>query len=394
MSWKNELQDASFRGIYFECSTIKDAVSKAQAIHQAPFSDEASIEDVGKDPRKISINAIFTGNTYKADSDQLIDALNSRGSGVLIHPIYGMCNASVANYSIDHEADNVNACTINIEFIVGKEQQNFFTPVTVNQNITDTKSIIAAPATALQSELAQLNNEDSDHLFHIVNRIRTGINTARTYLNLAKQNIDDMLSPPSYITAFVDDLGQLLTFDTNISALTKWRDLSKRITRFSTLFENDEKTTLQQTWRACVISSHVSLAQTIIQQTRTELSHNQTASSFTPLELALVRQSVRKAIQQAINEERRTTASLTLINTQQIQVYKNLADEIHLQIQELIEQRPPLTTTTITLPCTLHWLAHQLYGDYTRANEIQRLNPRLNNPALLLKGMELNVYAR
>ena len=78
----------------------------------------------------------------------------------------------------------------------------------------------------------------------------------------------------------------------------------------------------------------------------------------------------------------------------QIQVYKQLADQIHLQIQELIEVRPPITTTKVLVPCTLHWLAHALYGDMDRADEIRRLNPDLQNPAILRTGMELTVYAR
>lgn len=42
----------------------------------------------------------------------------------------------------------------------------------------------------------------------------------------------------------------------------------------------------------------------------------------------------------------------------------------------------------------MHWLAHQLYQDFTRAEEIRRLNPDLQNPASLLGGMEITIYAR
>lgn len=53
-----------------------------------------------------------------------------------------------------------------------------------------------------------------------------------------------------------------------------------------------------------------------------------------------------------------------------------------------------MTKTVITVPCTLHWLAHFLYEDMSRANEIRQLNPNLVNPAALRPGMELIVYAR
>lgn len=37
--------------------------------------------------------------------------------------------------------------------------------------------------------------------------------------------------------------------------------------------------------------------------------------------------------------------------------YKALADQVHLQIQALIDVRPNLTKATILVPCTMHWLS-------------------------------------
>ena len=118
-------------------------------------------------------------------------------------------------------------------------------------------------------------------------------------------------------------------------------------------------------------------------------------TSLTPIDLAVIRQTARQSIQAAINTERELVATdLKATAVSQIQVYKETADQLHLQIQALIEIRPPVTKTVITVPCTLHWLAHFLYEDMSRANEIRQLNPNLVNPAALRPGMELVVYAR
>lgn len=395
MAWKDDLQDASFRGVPFECISTKDAVSRSQAIHQAPYSDEALIEDMGKDPRKISIQAVFTGEDYKAESDNLIIALDETGSGELIHPIYGICTASVLSHNVDHDAENVDTCYISIEFILGKDQQKtFFVPVATVDSI-DTTTIIDAPATALETALEQLKNADKNQFFTVVNNIRNGINTARSYLNLAKATIEDILSPADYIVGLVDDLSQLVTFDTSISAISKWRDLAKRISRFSNLFTDDDSPTqLKQLWTATQVASTVAVTQQIVASIQADMVAGNEVS-LTPIDLAVIRQQNRQVIQAAINTEReQTDDALQLTSVTQIQIYKDVADQLHLQIQELIETRPPITTTTILVPCTLHWLAHQLYEDYTRADEIRRLNPNLQNPAVLLKGMELTVYAR
>lgn len=397
MAWKDDLQDASFRGVPFECITTKDAVSKSQAIHQAPYSDEAIIEDMGKDPRKISIQAVFTGENYKAELDNLLLALDETGTGELIHPIYGLCIASVLSYSVDHDAENVDACYVSIEFVLGKDQQrNLFVPVTTVESI-DTAAIIDAPSDALETTLEQLENTDTNQFFTVVTAIRNGINAARSYLNLGKNTINDLLSPANYIVGLVDDISQLVTFDTSISAISKWRDLIKRIDRFNSLFSDDDTpTALNQLWTAAKVASTVAVTQQIIDNVKTEMVAGNEVS-LTPLDLAVIRKQNRQVIQSAINTERERTQTeddLQLTSITQIQVYKDVADQIHLQIQELIETRPPITTTTVIVPCTLHWLAHQLYEDYTRASEIRRLNPNLQNPAVLQKGQELTVYAR
>lgn len=36
MGWQTDLQDASFRGVQFECTSTSDSIAKALAIHQAP----------------------------------------------------------------------------------------------------------------------------------------------------------------------------------------------------------------------------------------------------------------------------------------------------------------------------------------------------------------------
>lgn len=394
MGWATELQDASFRGIQFECTSTNDAVSKALSIKQAPYSNDAEIEDMGNNPHDISINAIYSGEDYKTWLDALEAALLATGSGELIHPIHGIMQVHVVDYSVDHNAENYDACTIAIKFIQAKDKKReLFVPVAVPVEIY-TEDIIDAPASALEQHLKKLEILNQNEFFDTVTNIRNGINTFRAGLNLAKTTIDNILSPAQFIVGLVDDVSQLVTFDSNISALSKWRDLVNRVQRFEKLFQNDDSPAqLQQAWRATQIASTVAITQKVIEAARLELAEN-TETSLTPIDLAVIRQKNRQSIQAAIADEREVSVELNDVSVSQIQVYKTVADQLHLQIQELIEIRPPVTKTIILVPCTLHWLAHQLYEDMSRANEIRRLNPDLVNPAVLQVGMELTVYAQ
>ena len=415
MGWKDDLQDASFRGVQFECTSTNDSASKSLAIKQAPYSNKASVEDMGNNPLKISIEAIFSGENYKIEMDALWAALVATGSGELIHPVHGVMQVYAESYQIGHVAEEVDACKISIEFLQAEDKERpLFIHIAVPVSIP-LYSIPDSPVTALQSVLKKLQQFNPNKFFSFVNKIRDGISAARQFLGTVKGAIENVLSP-DWIVGLIDDATRLATFDTNISAISKWRDVFKRVQRFEKLFQNDDDTpkVMQQTWRAVQVATAVAVTQQVVATVRKEMAENKTVS-FTPVELAVIRQANRKLIQQAINSERALIAAATaaqnnnagitveddapaseliFIAMTQIQVYKQLADQIHLQIQELIEVRPPITTTKVLVPCTLHWLAHSLYGDMDRADEIRRLNPDLQNPAVLRTGMELTVYAR
>ena len=415
MGWKDDLQDASFRGVQFECTSTNESGSKSLAVKQAPYSNKANVEDLGNNPLKISIEAIFSGENYKIEMDALWAALVATGSGELIHPVHGVMQVYAESYQIGHVAEEVDACKISIEFLQAEDKERpLFIPIAVPVSIP-LYSIPDSPVTALQSVLKKLQQFNPNKFFSFVNKIRDGISAARQFLGTVKGAIENVLSP-DWIVGLIDDATRLATFDTNISAISKWRDVFKRVQRFEKLFQNDDDTpkVMQQTWRAVQVATAVAVTQQVVATVRKEMAENKTVS-FTPVELAVIRQANRKLIQQAINSERALIAAATAaqnnnagINVEddapaselifiamtQIQVYKQLADQIHLQIQELIEVRPPITTTKVLVPCTLHWLAHSLYGDMDRADEIRRLNPDLQNPAVLRTGMELTVYAR
>ncbi|ENX20198.1 hypothetical protein F892_03121 [Acinetobacter vivianii] len=395
MGWKDDLQDASFRGVKFACTLTSDSGSKTLAIKQAPYTNKAKIEDMGNNPDRIQIDAIFEGDNYKVFLEALLAAIKATGPGELIHPIYGLKNVYVDNHSVNHVADEINFCRVSLSFVEAESKDRpLFIPVSTTAKL-DSKKIIDSPLKTLEKELDNLKRTNPNNFFTVVNNIRKGINTARQYVGLVKKTVNNLLSPSELITGLVDDVTRLVTFDTSISAITKWKDLFKRIQRFEKLFTGDDSPAeLKHVWRAVRVASVVGVTQQAIETLKKEMADNDDLS-FTPIDLNIIRQQNRSVLQQAINAEReQSITDLEFESIAQIQIYKNIADQVHLQIQELIEVRPPLIKTTVRVPCTMHFLAHFLYGDFERADEIQRLNPDLQLPCLLQTGMELNVYAR
>lgn len=160
MGWETDLQDASFRGIEFECVSTNDSTQKALAVKQSPYSSDAEIEDMGADPRKISLRILLAGKDYKQWLDALEAAFNLTGPGELIHPVFGIKSAQVANWSVQHGADNVDSCDIDVDFIVATaEKRALFVPVKQPEKV-QLVYITRWPAEAVQAQLEQLKEAD------------------------------------------------------------------------------------------------------------------------------------------------------------------------------------------------------------------------------------------
>ncbi|ECA5645410.1 multidrug DMT transporter permease, partial [Salmonella enterica subsp. enterica serovar Saintpaul] len=47
MSWQDNLQDASFRGVRFDVVSTQDSVARDHADHEYPWTDGADVHDLG-----------------------------------------------------------------------------------------------------------------------------------------------------------------------------------------------------------------------------------------------------------------------------------------------------------------------------------------------------------
>lgn len=96
MSWRERYQEASFRGKPFKIKRSDAEVGRRIALHEYPQRDDAYAEDMGRKARKFSFEALIIGGDYDKARDALIEALETRGSGLLVHPYYGRRTVALA----------------------------------------------------------------------------------------------------------------------------------------------------------------------------------------------------------------------------------------------------------------------------------------------------------
>jgi prophage DNA circulation protein len=124
----DELHEASYRGATFYIGTSEIAGGRKDAKKEFVNSDLQIIEDLGLKQRIFTVNGIIsdrraiTGTIitpYLQARDQLIDALETGGTGILIHPWYGRLEDIVCRtFTLNEDVTKLGAADITITFEV------------------------------------------------------------------------------------------------------------------------------------------------------------------------------------------------------------------------------------------------------------------------------------
>ena len=91
-------RNGSFKGVQFNYDNSVRNSGRKSVFHTFPNSDDVQFEDLGRAPRAFSLNMIISGigQDYFSKRDAFIKVLDSKGSGELIHPLYGKMIAQLA----------------------------------------------------------------------------------------------------------------------------------------------------------------------------------------------------------------------------------------------------------------------------------------------------------
>lgn len=102
-----ELQPASFRGVPFGVLLGESKFGRGIALHEYPFRDTQWAEDLGRATRLFSIQGflitdsiIYGGGDVSAQREALIGAVETKGTGTLIHPTLGRLQVSVPDQGL------------------------------------------------------------------------------------------------------------------------------------------------------------------------------------------------------------------------------------------------------------------------------------------------------
>lgn len=113
-SWWGALRQASYGGVPFAVLGTRTAFGGRNVVHEYPFRDDAWIENLGKLPRRFEIQGflienslVYGGGPVIGQRDRIVAACESGQSQTLVHPTFGSiqsvnCLTSDATESVDH----------------------------------------------------------------------------------------------------------------------------------------------------------------------------------------------------------------------------------------------------------------------------------------------------
>ncbi|KIP19322.1 DNA circularization family protein [Burkholderia sp. MSHR3999] len=444
MSWKDLLQDASFRGVTFDCVRTRDAAKRGLAKHEYPYLDGADVEDLGRGPRDTHLTAVFWGDDYEASLKAFIDVLDKSGYGELVHPVFGSIpKAQVEDYAISHDAENPDYCTVEIAFVEATPGNPFFVQQLPEQKaeavsaLTDTARSIASTAFAATIDALKLVQSNMPRL-NLFRDLMTG--TLGALGSLVPSVVASTLDLIEYPLAFASDVLSYLsglsdqhTFGVG-AIVSDWKSFSEQMTNAvalpagistgdatvsssagliqagvvaltnSAALYGDASVTADGSTVSLGVNANaddVAVAQAFMQlaaaaqlaDTASSILADEAAdATLAPTEIELIVDTTRSAIQAAIDMHRQLYP---------LDTYRPIAEglkDIALAIQTaaiaVIDERPPLIARTVTVFGNLHLTAFRWYGDYTRSAELARLNPQVTNPNFLMPGDVLNAYSK
>ncbi|MCX7204737.1 MAG: DNA circularization N-terminal domain-containing protein [Proteobacteria bacterium] len=208
MAWEKLLQDAKFRGVAFDVVKTDDQGGHDVARHAFPYRAGEEVEDLGLKAVEYKIVAVLWGDDYEQQLEQLLKALSEYGAGELVHPIYGVKQLQPLTWSVSHDAENVDHCIVDMQFIDPAKPTDIFTQQSAGQQADEAGQFaeIAQDAAGSQfaEEIATLKNglplQRIAELRGFMNQTMAGI---RSQIQDVVGNVLDVINLPQ---AFAADL--------------------------------------------------------------------------------------------------------------------------------------------------------------------------------------------
>jgi prophage DNA circulation protein len=117
-AWFQQLQPGSWRGVGFVLDAGETAAGRRVAIHEYPYRDDAWAEDLGKLPRRFTVQAFIVGDDVYQQRDAMLRACEQAGAGTLVHPTMGSIQCVLLEFGCADRRERGRVVELQFTFII------------------------------------------------------------------------------------------------------------------------------------------------------------------------------------------------------------------------------------------------------------------------------------
>lgn len=163
LTWKQRLQQASYRGVAFLVSSHDLETGRRGSVQEFPQRDDPYVEDLGRRAKRFRIQAILLGDDYMDRRDKLVKVCTSRGlgfpkkvGGILRHPYLGDVRVFCLSIRVRESIPDGRMARVDLEFVEAGEA-----PEPLKATSAAEEQTTAAAAASTQSEAFATDEMDS-----------------------------------------------------------------------------------------------------------------------------------------------------------------------------------------------------------------------------------------
>ena len=158
-SWFQQLQPGSWRGAGFFLDSGETAAGRRVAIHEYPYRDDAWAEDLGKLPRRFTVQAFIVGDDVYQQRDAMLRACEQAGAGTLVHPTLGSIQCVLLEFGCADRRERGRVVELQFTFIVAGDVLYPSTATATGANVLGAAAkLTTASASDLGSTLQKIGN--------------------------------------------------------------------------------------------------------------------------------------------------------------------------------------------------------------------------------------------
>ena len=117
MGWKDDMRQASFRGVEFHVADGDADGGRRVVIHKYPQRETHYTEDLGGEPLSFPVTGFLVGDDVLSQRDTLMAALQESGPGQLVHPWHGTMDVVCLEWSFKYSVKHGGMVQVTMKFV-------------------------------------------------------------------------------------------------------------------------------------------------------------------------------------------------------------------------------------------------------------------------------------